>query len=174
MVPPHALALALWALAVPPGPRVPRAARPVELTAAGGLSLDLSRGVGVARRDVVVRRDDVTVCCDEAEARYAANRLERVTCRGRVEIVRADGTRARADVAVFVASEDRITLSGKAEVFARDARLEGERIVYDIGADRLEVEGAASRLRYRPDALAAPPGRACPPARAQRPEEPGR
>jgi lipopolysaccharide transport protein LptA len=163
----NTLALALWAVAAPPSAagRLARVGRPVELTAAGGLSLDLSRGVGLARGDVVVRRDDVTVCCDEAEARYASNRLERVTCRGRVEIVRADGTRARADVAVFVASEDRLTLSGQAEVLARDARLEGERIVYDLGTDRLEVEGGASRVRYRPEGASPAPLRPCPPRR---------
>ena len=59
-------------------------ARPVEMTAVGGLSIDLKRQVGVAKGDVVIRRDDVLVCCDEAEAKYAANKIERVTCKGRV------------------------------------------------------------------------------------------
>lgn len=144
--------------------------RPVEMSAAGGLSVDLKRQVGIAKKDVYIRRDDIEVCCDEAEAHYAGNRIERVECRGRVVIVRPDGTRATADEAVFVAVADRVTLRGRAEVRAKDAHLTGERIVYDIGEDRLEVEGTKSRFRFEPGKAAAPPPptRACPPAGAAR------
>jgi lipopolysaccharide transport protein LptA len=149
-------------------PRLVPDARPVELTAAGGLSLDLKRHVGFARGEVVIRRDDVTVCCDEAEARYGQGRIERVACKGRVVIVRPDGTRARADRAVFVAAQDSITLEGRAVVWAEDAKLSGEQIVYDIGADRVEVLGGESRLRYQPNKLDdAPSARVCPPLRAE-------
>src|SRR5688572_17699164 len=118
--------------------------RPVEMTAKGGLSIDLKQKIGIAKRDVVIKRDDVLVCCDEAEARYQSNKIERVTCKGRVVIVRPDGTHATAGLAVFIASEDKITLTGSAHVKTEAADLEGEKIIYDIKNDRLEVEGKHS------------------------------
>lgn len=120
------------------------------MTARGGLHVDLKRQLGTAHGDVTLRRDDVLVCCDEADAKYSGNRIERVTCRGRVVIVRPDGTRATADLAVFVAKEDRVTLSGGARVSTGDGDLTGDRIVYDIGADRLEVDGGRSRFKFVP------------------------
>lgn len=138
--------------------------RPVEMSAKGGLTVDLKRHVGVAKKDVVIRRDDVTVCCDEAEAHYSGNQIERVTCRGRVVIVRPDGTQATADVAVFLAAQDQVTLSGNAEVVTPEAKLSGEKIVYDIGKDQLEVAGKKSRFQYGPKKGAPTPlPRSCPP-----------
>jgi lipopolysaccharide transport protein LptA len=146
--------------------------RPVEMTSSGGLSVDLKAKIGVAKGDVLIKRDDVLVCCDEAEARYLANKIERVTCRGRVVIVRPDGTRATAGVAVFIASENRVTLTGQAHVISEAADLQGEKIIYDIKNDRLEVEGQKSKFKYSPapgqpiNAKDQPQvGRPCPPLR---------
>jgi lipopolysaccharide transport protein LptA len=79
-----------------------------------------------------------------------------------VVIVRPDGTRATAGVAVYRASSDTVTLTGKANVFANETHLSGEKIVYDIGQDRLEVAGRKSRFSFAPDSKA-PPLRKCPP-----------
>jgi lipopolysaccharide transport protein LptA len=142
-------------------------ARPVEMTSSGGLSIDLKQKVGIARGDVLIKRDDVVICCDEAEARYLANKIEKVTCKGRVVIVRPDGTRATAALAVFIASEDKVTLTGEAHVITEAADLQGEKIIYDIKNDRLEVEGQKSRFKYTPTNTAAAkdatPSRTCPP-----------
>ncbi len=138
--------------------------RPVEMSAKGGLQIDLEKKIGTATGDVVIQRDDVVVCCDEAEAQYSEKRIDRVTCRGDVVIVRPDGTKARADVAIFVAEKDAVTLFGKARVYAPDATLSGERIVYDIKRDKLMVEGKQSRFEFVPaKGVAAPKLRACPP-----------
>jgi lipopolysaccharide transport protein LptA len=141
--------------------------RPVEMTARGGLHVDLKRQTGTAKGDVLIRRDDVLVCCDEADAKYSGNRLERVTCRGRVVIVRPNGARATANLAVFVAKEDRLTLSGMARVLTEDGDLTGDRIIYDIGQDRLHVDGGRSRFKWAPGpgpkADAEAPSRPCPP-----------
>jgi lipopolysaccharide transport protein LptA len=102
------------------------------------------------------------VCCDEAEASYAGGKIEQVTCRGRVVIVRPDGTRASAGVAIYRAAEDTVTLTGQPNVFAKDAHLSGETIVYDIGKDKLEVAGKRSKFSFVP-ANKAPAMRACPP-----------
>ena len=137
--------------------------RPVEMTAKGGLWVDLKKQTGIAKGDVVVRRDDVTVCCDRAEATFMKNEVQRVECTGNVVIVRPDGTRAHADKAVFEASTDTVTLTGKARVTSTAADLEGESIVYDIATDKLEVQGSKARFRYKPEAEAAEKGRPCPP-----------
>ena len=136
------------------------------MTAKGGLKVDLEAKVGVATGDVTIRRKDVIVCCDTATAKYTGERIERVECRGRVAIVRPDGTRARADVAVFDATKDRITLTGKAKLRSAEADLEGSVIVYDIAADKLDVQGEQSRFAFRGASAQPPPldlERTCPP-----------
>jgi lipopolysaccharide transport protein LptA len=137
---------------------------PIEMTAKGGLSVNLKTQIGLARGDVIVRRDDVTLCCDRAEARFEGDRIRRVECSGRVVIRRADGTIARADLAVFEADADRLVLTGDARVRSTLASLDGERIVYDVARDELTVEGGRSRVRYTPQQKGgrAEPERACP------------
>lgn len=160
-----ALWLLSWLATQPAGGARVTHDRPVEMQSSGGLEVDLKRNVGVARGDVVIRRDDVTVCCDEAEAHYRGDRIERVECRGRVVVVRADGTKAVADVAVFDAGKEQVSLSGRARVRSESADVEGQLIVYDIRRDQLSVKGKASRFRFQPaasDALALP--RSCPPS----------
>ncbi len=159
---------ALWLLSLlavpPPGAGKLASERPVEMRSSGGLEVDLKRNVGVARGDVVIRRDDVIVCCDEAEARYRGKEIERVECRGRVVVVRADGTKAVADVAVFDAAKESVSLSGRARVRSESADVEGQLIVYDIRSDQLSVKGKDSRFRFQPPAsegLKLP--RSCPP-----------
>ena len=138
-------------LGVPSDPvRVDASAVSVEMTAAGGIELDLERQIGKARTDVIVRRGDVTVCCDEARADYRGGRIVRLACRGRVVIRRADGIRATADEAVYVASRDALTLSGRVWLDTKDATLSGTRLVYDIRRDRLHVVGAKSRFAWTP------------------------
>lgn len=132
------------------------------MTAKGRLRVDLKRQLGIAERDVVIRRRDVIVCCDKAEAAYEGDQITRVECRGRVAIVRPDGTRARADAAVFEAKIDLLTLSGSARVRAPTADLVGEVITYDVARDVLEVSGGPSRFRFKPSEPMADE-RPCPP-----------
>lgn len=156
--------LSAWLAAQPSAGTKSAEQRPVEMRSSGGLEVDLKRSVGIAKGDVVIQRDDVIVCCDEAEAHYTGQHIDRVECRGRVVVVRADGTRAVADVAVFDATKEVVSLSGKARVRSESADVEGQLIVYDIRADQLSVKGKKSRFRFQPPAsegLALP--RTCPP-----------
>lgn len=159
-----AIWLLSWLATQPAGGARAGQERPVEMQSSGGLEVDLKRNVGVAKGDVVIRRDDVTVCCDEAEARYRGNTIERVECRGRVVVVRADGTKAIADVAVFDATKDQVSLSGRARVRSESADVEGQLIVYDIRQDQLSVKGKDSRFRFKPPSGALELPRSCPPA----------
>ena len=154
----------LLALAAPLGPAVVTADRgPVRMSAQGGLQVDLKRRVGVAKGDGIIRRAAGTGCCDEAEALYDADRIRKVTCRGRVVIRRPDGTVAVADEAIFEADANALTLSGDARVFTKDARLSGPRIVYDIAKDALSVVGGTSRFAFDPKGAELPKDlRACP------------
>jgi lipopolysaccharide transport protein LptA len=149
--------LALLAVAVP------AADHPVEMSARGGLEVDLKAHRGKAKGEVVIRRGDVTVCCDEAEAEFEGDRIQRVECKGRVVIVRGDGTRARADLAVFDARADRVTLSGAAKLSSKEAALESESIVYDLKTDQLSAAGKQSRFRLDPSSKPLELERACPP-----------
>ncbi len=166
---PGSVTSALLALALGVGAPVALTAakgkeRPVDMRARGGLSVDLKKQTGTAHGDVVIQRDDVTVCCDRADATFSKNAIQRVECSGNVVVLRPDGTRARADRAVFDAATDTVTLAGKARVQSIEADLEGESIVYDIAADRLEVTGKKARFRYSPQPEAPLAlGRTCPP-----------
>lgn len=144
--------------------------QPVVMTARGGIQVDLKRRVGVAHDDVVISRDDVTVCCDRAEAVYDKDKIRKVTCTGRVVIVRPDGTKASAHEALFEAVANRVTLQGGAKVWSKDAHLTGARIVYDIGLDTLSVVGGDSRFSFDPKGSKPPTDlRACPPAAPRTP-----
>jgi lipopolysaccharide transport protein LptA len=145
-----ALLLVLLCTAGPATSKLETDSRPVEMSSKGGLKVDLKKQIGTAKGDVLIKRDDVLVCCDEAEAHYSGDQVEEVQCRGRVVIVRKDGTRARADVAVFEAQKDKITLTGAARVRSPEADLRGEVIVYDIGTDHLEVQGKKSQFKFKP------------------------
>jgi lipopolysaccharide transport protein LptA len=148
--------------------RVQPDSRPVEIESSNGFSMDMKNHTGFAKGDVVIRRDDVLVCCDEADAKFASSgsAIERVICRGRVVILKPDGTRATAHLAIFVASEDMVTLTGDAHVRREDTDLTGEQIIYDIGHDHLEVGGSRSRFqRFKPGTPAPneAASRPCPP-----------
>jgi len=84
--------------------------------------------------------------------------------------VRPDGTKAAADLAVFEAVDNAVTLKGDARVWTKDARLTGARIVYDIAKDALTVEGANSRFGFDPGGKPPPAGlRPCPPPESKTP-----
>jgi lipopolysaccharide transport protein LptA len=143
--------------------RIQANSRPVEMSSSGGLSIDMKRQVGFTKGDVVIKRDDVLVCCDEAEAKYAGSKIERITCRGRVVIIRPDGTRATANLAVFEAAADKVTLTGEAHVVKEDSAITGSRIIYDIGRDHLEVDGSRSTVKFKQPGKDEIPSRPCPP-----------
>lgn len=144
------LALAALTLAAPSSGDRLKDGRPVEMSARGGLKIDLKGQTGKAKGDVLIKRDDILVCCDEADAQFDGDQIQRVECRGRVVIVRPDGTRARADVAVFDARADQVTLSGAAKLRSNETDLEGESIIYDVARDQLEVTGQKSKFRFSP------------------------
>ena len=130
--------------------RIESSGMPVEMTAKGGLRVDLEKKLGFAKNDVVIRRADVTVCCDEAVASYSRDQIEKVECKGRVVIVRPDGTTARADRAVFIANKDQLSLTGAATLESETTKLTGDEIIYDIAKDKLFVKGKNSRFRFIP------------------------
>ena len=161
-------------LAVGSPPAVtPAADEPIEMTAAEGLVIDFKKGVGRAKGGVVIRRRGVVVCCDRARAVYGQGRITSVQCSGNVVIHRADRTRMTAAQVEFRARENRLVLTGGVVVWRPDGRLAGRRMTYDLSADRLEVTGPNSTLRY--GANIEPPGTAstCPRPVDTKPHGPG-
>ena len=126
--------------------------QPVEITADGGLVVDLRRGLGRARGNVVIRRPDLVVCCREAEASYASGRVTSFSCRGDVIINLQHGGRITAAQAEFRATAERLTLSGDVVVDRAEGRLSGPKLEYDIREDRLQMSGPGSALRLTPEA----------------------
>ncbi len=143
---------------------------PIEMTADGNLTIDMVKRIGRARGNVIIRRRDFVVCCDEAEARYGAKTIEKVSCRGNVVIHTVGPTRITAGWAEFRVAADRLVLRGGVVVWRPRGRLTGRRIEYDLSAERLDVSGPGSSLVFSPDGGALPAAaRSCPqPTKARR------
>ncbi|MEL7369018.1 MAG: LptA/OstA family protein [Myxococcota bacterium] len=135
---------------------------PVEISAKGGMSVDLEKGLGRAEGDVVIRRRDLVVCCDRAEAVYAKGQIRAVACRGNVVIRRTDGTRIVAEQVNFQPGRKRLALSGRVKVWRSDGQLTGDRMTYALDTGRLEVRGARSTLKLTPDGDPPPAAPKCP------------
>ncbi len=152
----------LMALMAAPLPKeLPK--NPLAMHAKGGMQVDLKRRIGIAKGGVTIERNDVRVCCAQAEAHFEKRRIKKVRCEGSVVIVRPNGTRAYADLAVFDADRDQVVLEGKARVDSEQAQVEGKRIVYDIAQDRIEVRGQGSRFDFDPEGAKRKKGPPCPP-----------
>ena len=134
---------------------------PVEMTADEGLVVDLAKGTGLARGNVVLRRGDLVVCCDRAEARYGKAGIDRIACRGRVIVRHGEQTLISAQTIEFQVASNRLLLRGQVDVWRKEGRLRGNKMVFDIDSERLEVSGAQSRLIWAPTVLP-PARRSCP------------
>lgn len=123
---------------------------PIEMTADGGLTIDFDRQTGRAEGNVVIRRTDMIVCCDRADARFNRGRIAQVRCEGDVVINRVDGTRITAEALQFEAVHHRLVLTGRVVAQRPDGQLTGARMVYRLDKDELQVSGPGSTLRLRP------------------------
>ena len=123
---------------------------PLEMTADGGLIFDLVRRIGRAEGNVIVRRHDMVVCCDRAEAKLKNARIDSVRCEGDAVIRRLDGTRITADHVQYDAAHNLLTLTGRVVAQRADGELAGAKMVYRLDQDRLEVTGPRSTLRFIP------------------------
>lgn len=155
--------IALLALAVAgicPGFAGPRdasvAKRPAEFgktpidIAADRLSADSAKESVTFEGNVVVTQDDVTLHADRVFAEYSreSKAIEKITAEGNVRVVQA-GREARAARAVFYNIEQRIVLSGGADLRYGENSLKGETMTIYLRENRSVVSGAEGGGRVR-------------------------
>jgi lipopolysaccharide transport protein LptA len=118
----------------------------------------------VFRRNVEVRRGDLTLRADWLQALYPpdAKQPSHLAARGGVTVVQ--GTRsARCARADYENAAERIVCRGDAELRDGDDRIVGEQIVFDLGERRVRVAGDVQVL-LQPRAAEAASGEKVPPA----------
>lgn len=125
--------------------RVPKAedlgSRPIEITA-DRLSADSAQESVTFEGNVVARQDDVTLHADRVFAEYSrtAKAIEKITADGNVRVIHA-GKEARAAHAVFYNLEQRIVLSGGADLLQGENALRGETMTIWLRENRSVVTG---------------------------------
>ncbi len=113
--------------------------------------LEASQNGGARRlvfsKNVRVEQGDLRLASARLEAFYPenANQPDRLVATGSVHVVQ--GTReARCDEAVYHRSDDLLVCEGNAELRDGDDRVAGERIEFDLAAEKVTVKGGATVL----------------------------
>ncbi len=129
---------------------------PIDITA-DHLSADSAKDSVTFEGNVVVTQDDVTLHADRVYAEYSrgARAIEKITAEGHVRVSHA-GREARADRAVFYSVEQKIVLSGGADLTYGENTLKGETMTLYLRENRSEVtggEGGRVRAVIQPKGL---------------------
>ncbi len=129
---------------------------PIDITA-DHLSADSAKESVTFEGNVVVKQDGVTLQADRVLAEYSrgARAIEKITAEGNVRVSQA-GRDARAARAVFYNLEQRIVLSGGADLTYGENSLKGETMTLYLRENRSVVtggEGGRVRAVIQPKAL---------------------
>ncbi len=129
---------------------------PIDITA-DHLSADSAKDSVTFDGNVVVKQDDVTLQADRVVAEYSrgAKAVEKITAEGNVRVSHA-GREARAARAVFYNVEQRIVLSGGADLTYGENVLKGETMTLYLRENRSVVtggEGGRVRAVIQPKGL---------------------
>ncbi len=108
-------------------------------------SVNFKGSVKAKQGDVQIRSDEMTVYYavkgeKDTKGDNTAQRVEKLICRGNVEITRSDwiGTAKRMD---YLAQKRQILLIGTAKAYQGQNMVSGEKIIYYINDGRSEVVG---------------------------------
>ena len=150
-----AIAMAVLALlAAPAGAEEPGGGaslgtRPIEISA-DRLDADSGKESVVFQGNVVAVQGDVTLQSDRLFAEYSRkNRvIEKITAEGNVRVTQADRT-ARAARGVFYNIEQKIVLTGAAELIQGENVLKGEAVTIFLRENRSVVTGGESGQRIK-------------------------
>lgn len=105
--------------------------------------------------NVVVRRTDLLVCCEEFEGIADENwSWQQFTCTRDVRALRSDEL-MWSDKATFVLGTSELVLTGKPRLQRGTSVLEGERVLVNVESDRARIE--KPRGRIMPAEVRAPP-----------------
>ena len=148
--------------------------RPIQIRSE---ELEASQNQGARRlvfsENVRVDQGDLSLTSERLEAFYPAkaSQPERLVASGRVHVVQ--GTRqARCDEAIYLRSQERLVCEGNAELIDGDDRVAGERIEFDLAAEKVYVKGGATVL-FNPEAQPPEASTAPEPTPAPAPATPG-
>jgi lipopolysaccharide export system protein LptA len=115
--------------------------RPIEITA-DRLNADSATDSVTFEGNVVAIQADVTLHADRLRAEYsrAARTVDQITAEGNVRVVQA-GKEARAARAVFYNQEQRIVLTGGAELEQGENTLKGDTVTIYLRENRSVITG---------------------------------
>lgn len=130
--------------------------QPIEITA-DTLNADSDGRTVTFEGNVVATQGDVTLHADRLFAEYSRgqNAVERITADGNVRVVQ-EGREARAAHAVFYNLEQRIVLSGGADLRQGENTLKGDTVTIFLRENRSVVTGGESgrvRAVFQPQRL---------------------
>ncbi|MHB8172883.1 MAG: lipopolysaccharide transport periplasmic protein LptA [Nitrospirota bacterium] len=147
---------------------------PVIVTARSLLADNKARMV-TYKKDVVVKKGDITLTADEVIIhlkkdnkvsakgkaggdvfQQGSGKIDTITAKGNVKIVQQDKT-ATSDKATYYSGTDSFVLTGKPRVWQGDNVITGDKIAYNIKDDTFQVEDAKTVL-YQQGGLAGQAG----------------
>lgn len=119
--------------------------RPIEISA-DKLVADSMRNAVAFEGGVVAVQGDVTLHCDRLNAEYskAAGAIEKIVAEGNVKVLQV-GKEAKAARADFFNMEQRIVLSGGAELRQGENVIRGETVTIFLRESRSTVSGGAGK-----------------------------
>jgi len=123
--------------------------RPIDVSA-DSLSADSARNTVTFEGNVVARQADVTLYADRIQADYSreAGAIDRIEAEGNVRFVQ-EGREARAPRATFYNFEQRVVLSGGAELREGENTLLGETVTIFIRENRSVATGGEGGGRVK-------------------------
>jgi lipopolysaccharide export system protein LptA len=115
--------------------------RPIEIVA-DRLSADSARNSVIFEGNVTARQGDVTLSADRLQAEYSpgTRTIEKIVAEGNVRVTQ-ENREARAAHGVFYNMEQRIVLSGGAEMIQGEDSLKGETVTIFLRENRSQVAG---------------------------------
>ncbi len=123
-----------------PGTRL----KPIDITSSR-LEANLKSHIVIFSGDVVAKQGNVVLYCDRLTAYYGEKEkdITKIVATGDVKITRKDMI-ATGGKAVFDNVGKLLTLSGSPRIWQAKNIIEGTKIVFYLGTDRIFVEGAKS------------------------------
>ena len=118
--------------------------KPIDITSSQ-LEANLKSHIVIFKGNVVAKQGDVVLYCDTLTAYYDAKDkdITMIVATGDVKITKKDMI-ATGDEAVFDNVKKLLTLTGSPRIWQAKNIIEGTKIVFYLGTDRIFVEGAKS------------------------------
>ena len=135
---------------------------PIVVTAKG-LFADNKKKLAIYKKDVVVKKGDITLYADQVTVRLlpsdggqkgaqggadifkGSGKIDTIEAKGSVKIVEQDKT-PTSDEAVYYSQSDKIVMTGSPRIWQGQNWLTGSKITYNVKEDTFDVEEARTVL----------------------------